>query len=83
MAALSYRLRRPREAGTATRRSSLRFPPMPMLTSAKAPIVVVGAGHVGLVTAVGIAAKREVRLVDKQSESRGLHRPLLEGAAEG
>jgi UDPglucose 6-dehydrogenase len=41
---------------------------MTMTISPKAPIVVVGAGHVGLVTAIGFAAKREVRLVDKKIE---------------
>ncbi len=38
-----------------------------MTTSRKAPVVVVGAGYVGLVTAVGIAKKRAVRLVDRQA----------------
>lgn len=36
-----------------------------MDTSTKAPIVVVGAGYVGLVTAVGFARVRDVRVVDK------------------
>jgi UDP-glucose 6-dehydrogenase len=36
-----------------------------MTTAQEAPVLVVGASHVGLVTAVGIAQKRQVRLVDK------------------
>jgi UDPglucose 6-dehydrogenase len=35
-----------------------------MTTTSKAPIVVVGVRSVGLITAVGFAARREVRLVD-------------------
>lgn len=38
-----------------------------MTVSAKAPIVIVGAGYVGLVTGVGFARAREVRLVDRNA----------------
>lgn len=36
------------------------------MNSSKSPLVVVGAGYVGLVTAVGLAQARTVRLVDKK-----------------
>jgi UDPglucose 6-dehydrogenase len=38
-----------------------------MSASVKAPVVVVGAGYVGLVTAVGFAQARDVRLVDREA----------------
>jgi UDPglucose 6-dehydrogenase len=38
-----------------------------MSASVKAPVVIVGAGYVGLVTAVGFAQARDVRLVDQKT----------------
>lgn len=39
-----------------------------MIADSKAPIVVVGAGYVGLVTAIGLASHRRVRLVETEAK---------------